>query len=571
MKSGRGFYLIAVSAVIMTLVFAMVLSPVLIFADVQSGSRVNTPNGTETAGQAETAADAQMDDPETMVGDGETPYEVHGNLSVGKSSAYSAPVILDKNGNPFQLRGASTHGVQWFPEYINEDAFRTLRDDWGINTVRLALYPREGGYLQGSKDRMDQKIAEGVSAAEKLGMYIILDWHVLNYNPNDDLEAARSFFRTYASKYASCGNMLFEICNEPVSTPWYDGSSRDIYTYCRDIAGVIRGCGSNAVILCGTNTWSQDVDQVAQKPLSGDGFSNVMYTLHFYSATHYDNIKNKLKTALAAGTPVFVSEFGVCDASGNGNYDTANADSWMKLLCDNGISFCCWSLCNKNEAASYIQSSCAKTSGWTEDDLTTTGRWYRTLCRELNDKELAARGLFSDVTDSGSYYYQAVYAARKAGVTNGVSDTMFGRDKIVTRGQFITWLWRMHGSPEPDGSAPFTDLRQNAYYQKAVIWAWENGYAKGTSAAAFSPDQQLTRGQAVTFLHRYCGSERTENVSPFKDVSADSYCYDPVNWAAEKKITNGTTADTFSPDKQCIRAQAIRFLYNMDPTFGSRT
>lgn len=206
----------------------------------------------------------------------ETPFEAHGDLHVGRSGSLTAPTILDSEGKPFQLRGASTHGVQWFPEYINEDTFRTLRDDWGINTIRLALYPREGGYLQGAGDRMDAKIREGVSAAQKLGMYVILDWHVLNYNPNDDLEQAKAFFRTYASQYASVGNVIFEICNEPVNTPWYDGSSRDLYTYEKTIAGVIRGCGSNAVILCGTNTWSQDIDEVARKPLSTAGVENVM-------------------------------------------------------------------------------------------------------------------------------------------------------------------------------------------------------------------------------------------------------------------------------------------------------
>lgn len=91
------------------------------------------------------------------------------------------------------------------------------------------------------------------------------------------------------------------------------------------------------------------------------------------------------------------------------------------------------------------------------------------------------------------------------------------------------------GCPEAVGSAPFTDLKQDAYYYRAVVWACENGYAKGTSDTAFLPDLQLTRGEAVTFLYRFCGSEKTESTSPFTDVDKSSYCYDPVNWGRKRK------------------------------------
>ena len=498
----------------------------------------------------------------------ETPFESHGDLHVGRSGSLTAPTILDKDGKPFQLRGASTHGVQWFPEYISEDSFRTLRDDWGINTIRLALYPREGGYLQGSRDRMDAKIREGVSAAQKLGMYIILDWHVLNYNPNDDLEQAKAFFRTYAAQYASVGNVIFEICNEPVNTPWYDGSSRDLYTYEKTIAGVIRGCGSNAVILCGTNTWSQDIDEVARKPLSTAGIENVMYTFHFYAASHYDSLKNKLKTALQSGTPVFVSEFGICDASGNGSYDTNNADSWINLLNANNISFCCWSLCNKAEAASYIRSDCTKTSGWAVSDLTVTGKWYRELCRKQREKELASEGLFADVLDSSRYYYDAVYAASDAGVAKGFSASEFGWNRDVSRAQFISWLWRMDGAPYEDGALPFTDVSSGAYYRNAVLWAWKKGFTSGTSASKFSPDKTLTRGEAVTMLYCFSGEKDPGSKNAFSDVHRHDYYYDAVLWAANRGVTKGTSSSVFGPNQKCIRAEAITFLYRYDPSFG---
>ncbi len=317
----------------------------------------------------------------------ETPVGKHGALSVKKTDEYTAPTIVDENGKPLQLRTASTHGVQWFPQYINKAGFQSLRDEWGINTVRLAIYPREGGYLQGNKTLMDKKIAEGVKAAKELGMYIIIDWHVLSYNPNEDIEAAKSFFKKYAALYKKYDNVIFEICNEPTGTPWYNDSNNDLYTYCKTVAKVIRDCGNNSIIICGTNDWSQRVDEVASKPLKNDGFENIMYSIHFYAATHYDNIKNNFNKAIEARTPVFASEFGCCDASGNGAYDFDNADDWMRLFKENNVSYACWSLCNKAESASYISSSCTKTSNWTASDLTQTGVWLINTSRSFAASE----------------------------------------------------------------------------------------------------------------------------------------------------------------------------------------
>jgi endoglucanase len=310
-----------------------------------------------------------------------TPFGRHGKLSVGYVKGFKQPVILDKHKKFVQLRGVSTHGIQWFPQYVNKAAMRSLRDEWGINTVRLAVYPREGGYLQGSQDQMDAKIKTAVKAARKLGMYVIIDWHVLNYNPNDDLDQAQRFFKTYAAKYKNDGHVIFEICNEPTNTKWFDGSGRDLYTYCKTVSKTIRDSGSGAIILCGTNTWSQDIDEVAKKPLD---VKNVMYTVHFYAGTHREDLQNKLKQAIDSKTPIFASEFGICDASGNGGYDIDNANRWMTLLTNNGISFTCWSLCNKDESASCLKPTCDKTSKWQASDLNTTGIWLINTCRKLS-------------------------------------------------------------------------------------------------------------------------------------------------------------------------------------------
>ena len=322
----------------------------------------------------------------------DTPVGKHGALNLASVSGYSAPIIVDQSGNPMQLRGASTHGLQWseMRPYVNKDSFQSLRDEWGVNMVRLVNYVTQGGYTQGSQSIMDETTQKGVEIAKELGMYAIVDWHIHAESPLTTKAQAAEFFKNYATMYKDYDNVIFEICNEPTGVEWYNGSGNDLYTYCKEIAKVIRDCGSNALIICGTNTWSQDVDDVAKKPLKDDGFENIMYTFHFYSGSHYDDKMNKVKTATSAGTPIFVTEFGICDASGNGGYDTGNADAWIKLLDSYNISYACWSLCNKNESASYLLPSCGKTTGgWVASDLSTTGIWlvntYRS--REAAEQE----------------------------------------------------------------------------------------------------------------------------------------------------------------------------------------
>ena len=391
---------------------------------------VDTKKSSETDTQSDKDVTESISDSTENPENSDTPVGKHGALSVKKIDSYEAPTIVDQQGNAVQLRAASTHGVHWFPEYVNKDGFQSLRDEWGLNTVRLAIYPREGGYLQGNQTLLDSKIAEGVEAAKELGMYVIIDWHVLAYNPNEDLEAAKNFFQKYAEQYKDYNNVIFEICNEPTGTPWYDESGNDIYTYCKEVSKVIRDCGNNSIIICGTNDWSQRVDEVAAKPLKDDGFENIMYSIHFYAGTHYDNIKNNVRSAISNGTPVFASEFGCCDASGNGGYDFANADDWMNLLKENNISYACWSLCNKAESASYISPSCSKTSGWTTSDLTETGVWLMNTSRGFAEAEEGTMGVGapvesdkSETTDKSEKSDKAQTTSKELS-TNGCSATI---------------------------------------------------------------------------------------------------------------------------------------------------
>ena len=138
---------------------------------------------------------------------------------------------------------------------------------------------------------------------------------------------------------------------------------------------VIRKNDKDAVIIVGTPTWSQDADIAADDPI--EGYDNIMYTIHFYAATHKENIRNKLKTARDKGLAIFISEFSICDASGNGGIDYGEAEKWMDLIREYNLSYAGWNVSNKDETSSLIKSSCTKTSGWTEDDLSETGIWLR--------------------------------------------------------------------------------------------------------------------------------------------------------------------------------------------------
>lgn len=167
---------------------------------------------------------------------------------------------------------------------------------------------------------------------------------------------------------------------------------------------------------------------------------------------------------------------------------------------------------------------------------------------------------FTDVP-ADAYYADAVAWAVEKGITNGTGATTFSPEASCTRAQIVTFLWRAAGSPEPTGSAnPFTDVDANSYYGKAVLWAIEKGITNGTSATTFSPEATCTRAQAVTFLYRYEGTPAASG-SSFGDVASDAYYAGAVAWAVREEITNGTGANTFSPDITCTRGQIVTFLY----------
>ncbi len=289
----------------------------------------------------------------------------HGKLNVKGTK------IVDKNGNSFILRGVSTHGINWDcgAPFVNKDAFRELSDNWGVNAVRLAMYTAEyNGYCTGgNKAELKALVEKGVNAATELGMYVIIDWHILSdSNPKTNKESAKEFFAYMAQKYAGYTNVLYEICNEPNgNTTW-----NEIKAYAEEIIPVIRQYSKDAIIIVGTPNWCQDVDVASKNPIKG--YENIMYSVHFYAATHKNSFRKKVKTALNAGLPIFCSEFGLSPASGDGQLDFASAKTWLDMFDAAGISYFCWSFGNKGESSALLKNG---TKNWAPGDRSEAGNW----------------------------------------------------------------------------------------------------------------------------------------------------------------------------------------------------
>ena len=170
---------------------------------------------------------------------------------------------------------------------------------------------------------------------------------------------------------------------------------------------------------------------------------------------------------------------------------------------------------------------------------------------------------FDDVP-AGSWYEVSVNWAAANGITNGVTERLFAPMDDSTRAQIITFLWRAVGEPEVEETElPFDDVSPDAYYYKAVLWAYHTGVTVGSAENMFSPDQSVTRAQIVTLLYRYASSPTVTTENPFEDVPEDKWYSQAVLWAVQNEITNGTSETTFEPNKICTRAEAVTFFYAM--------
>lgn len=373
----------------------------------------------------------------------------------------------------------------------------------------MALYTAEsGGYCtDGNKDELYQLVLDGVKYATEANLYVIVDWHILSdNNPLTHQDEAADFFSSLSAQLGDQDNVIYEICNEPNGgTTW-----EDITSYAQAVIPLIRANDPDAIIVVGTPTWSQEIDKAAAVPLD---FDNVMYTLHFYAATHKDDLRQRLKAAVEDGLPVFVTEFGICDASGNGQIDYDSAGAWIELLDSLDISYICWNLSNKNEAAALFKSDCDKTSGFESSDLSEQGLWlWDVLHDEIpNGPDKASTAASNSGKASGTGNNTTSSSSNSSGSSDSGPSTASGTDGNFAWTVTLKNSWISDGMPfyQYDTTITNTDSSEATEWQITIPFAgsfelsdsWNGQFAiSGTNLTIASVDYNavLSPSQSTT-------------------------------------------------------------------------
>ena len=288
----------------------------------------------------------------------ETVVEHYGQLQI------SGKNVVDKNGDIVALRGMSLFWSQWGGAFYNKETITWLRDEWKCTIVRAAMGVEGGGYLEFPEVEY-AKVKQVIDACIELGIYVIVDWH--DHHGESHLEESKAFFNRISSDYGSYPNIIYEIFNEPLDVSWKDV----LKPYSEAVISTIRANDPNNIIVVGTPNWSQDVEDVISDPISS---TNIAYTFHFYSSTHKQELRDKAIQAIAAGLPLFVTEWGMSEASGNGIIDSQSLNEWATFMETNNLSWCNWSLINKDETSAALLPTTTSLSGWTQDELTESGK-----------------------------------------------------------------------------------------------------------------------------------------------------------------------------------------------------
>jgi endoglucanase len=289
------------------------------------------------------------------------PVSKHGQLKVEGTH------LVDKNGQAITLRGVSFGWSCWYGKFYNEPAIDWLTSDWECSVVRAAIGAEpQGGYIS-EPEKQGALLTAVIDAAIKNDIYVIIDWHSHGIRTKEAVE----FFSQFSAKYAKYPNIIYEIFNEPVQQSW-----DEVKAYSVEVIQAIRANDKNNVILVGNTHWDQDVHIAADQPITG--YTNLMYTLHFYAATHKNELLKKADYALSKGLPLFVSECAAMEASGDGPFDLTSWNTWLNWMETNKISWACWSLSSKNETCSMIKDDSISPNGkWKEDELKEWGRITR--------------------------------------------------------------------------------------------------------------------------------------------------------------------------------------------------
>ncbi|WP_052123449.1 glycoside hydrolase family 5 protein [Flavobacterium beibuense] len=292
----------------------------------------------------------------------------HGQLSVKGTK------LTDEKGKHVMLRGVSFGWHSFWPRFYNQNAVKWLRDDWNVNVVRAAMGIEVGNdtYIQ-NPQFATEKIMTVVEGAITNDIYVIIDWHSHNIN----LEEAKLFFDQVSKKYGNSPNVIYEVFNEPDDESW-----ADVKAYSEEIIKIIRKNDPDNIILVGCPHWDQDINLPAADPIKG--FNNIMYTVHFYAATHKQELRDRTDKAIESGLPVFISESAGMEASGDGPMNYDEWQNWIDWMEERGLSWITWSISDKDETCSMLKKSASSTGEWKEKHLKESGIKTRNYLRLLN-------------------------------------------------------------------------------------------------------------------------------------------------------------------------------------------
>ncbi|MDI6100068.1 cellulase family glycosylhydrolase [Actinoplanes sp. NEAU-A12] len=303
-----------------------------------------------------------------------TPVGVNGQLKVCGTK------LCNERGQVVQLKGMSTHGLQWFPNCYTDASLDVLANEWNSDLLRIAMYVQEQGYETdpaGFTNRVNNLVEE----ATERGMYAMIDFHILTPgDPAFNLERAKTFFAQVSARHAAKKNVIYEIANEPNGVSW-----AQIKNYAEQVIPVIRANDPDAVIIVGTRGWSSlgvseggNSSEIVNNPVNA---SNIMYTFHYYAASHKDNYRAEVERA-AASLPLFVTEFGTVTYTGGGAVDTASSNAWFDLLDRLRIGYANWTFSDANEGSAALRpGTCNAGSFAGTGSLTESGAMLRNRLR----------------------------------------------------------------------------------------------------------------------------------------------------------------------------------------------
>lgn len=294
----------------------------------------------------------------------------HGRLSVLGTQ------LVDQNNQPIVLRGLSFGWHSMWPRFYNEKAVSWLKKDFKCNVIRAAMGIELGEYSYIKDPKFSkEKIEAVINGAIKSDIYVIIDWHSHNIN----LKEAKEFFAEMSKKYAKYPNIIYEIFNEPDYETWWE-----VKTYSEEVIRVIRENDPNNIILVGSPHWDQDVDLPAEDPILG--YNNIMYTMHFYAATHGKDLRDKTDEAIKRGLPIFISESAGMEASGDGPLNVKAWQEYIDWMEAKKLSWITWSVSDKDETCSILKKSAKSEGKWKDEDLKESGIKVREFLRKYNQE-----------------------------------------------------------------------------------------------------------------------------------------------------------------------------------------